>query len=428
MVDLEFTPFYPDVLGAVTGGSRIAHDALQFALGVFPTQVFISQPFEALLMLQNCLDAELPIKVGVRLPTTDRKGAVAVIDTPQQQVNLKLSAGEVGILRIPIIARPPTQAGAGFPVRISIRYKAPEGAKVVRTPTGGVAPSVLSISPFKLQALREVSFTNSQWNPQTETISAAFDIAAMRMPNVVEMPNTRYEALWTQKQMRKEMELVQARVEDARLLAQSSLYSGCYGVFKREVAERFEVHGMILHPAEAMAIAKMMAYAVDEAPVLDQIDVERTRWFVALCQVLAGEPNLLDTLDRNEIIGTRVFDEVLYEAIMLGFRILQSKVRENLGNMQERIEYANRVLHWWAGSGDADLSYIYLPLAMAGLSVNRLVRHAVRENPWEVVDGLEEAMNGRIRLADSANVVIFEMLSDLIEQGKRALIAARIQR
>jgi hypothetical protein len=144
--------------------------------------------------------------------------------------------------------------------------------------------------------------------------------------------------------------------------------------------------------------------------------------------VLAAEPELYEATDRNEIIATRIFDEVLYEAIVLGFRVLQTKVRENLGNQQERLEYTNRVLNWWGGTGEPDLSYVYLPLAMAGLSVHRLVRHGTRENPWEIVDNLEEAMNGRIRLADSANVVIFEMLAELLDQAKRALIAQRIQR
>jgi hypothetical protein len=428
MAESDFTPLYPDVLGLVTGGTRVSLDALQFALGIFPKQVFVNQPFEALLILQNRLDAELPLKIAVRLPSADRSGGVVVVDTPQAQIALKLPPGEVGVLHLPLVVRPPTQPGNGFPVRVTIRARMPEVGRLIRTPTGGVAPSVLSISPFKLQALREVTFSGSTWNAQHEVITAAFDVAPMRIGTVPEMPQTRYEPLWTYKQMEKERELVLARVEDARTLAQSSLYSGCYPALKREVKERFAARGMPLHPGEVMGIAKMMAYAVDESPILEQIDVERTRWFMALCQVLAADPELYESVDRNEIIATHVFDEVLYESIILGFRVLQTKVRENLGNQQERIEYTNRVLNWWGGNGDADLSYVYLPLAMAGLSVHRLVRHATRENPWEIIDNLEEAMNGRIRLADSANVVIFEMLAELLDQAKRGLTAQRIQR
>lgn len=428
MADLDFTPLYPDVLGLVTGGTRVSLDALQFALGIFPKQVFVNQPFEALLILQNRMDVDLQVRIAVRLPTADRSGGVVVIDTPHAQIPLKLPAAEVGVLHLPLLVRPPTNPSNGFPVRVTVRARMPESGRVIRTPTGGVAPSVLSISPFKLQALREVSFGASTWNAQHEVITAAFDVAPMRIGSAPEMPDTRYEPLWTYKQFEKERELVLARVDDARTLANAALYSGCYPVMKREVAERFAARGIPLHPGEVMGIAKMMAYAVDESPMLEQIDVERTRWFMALCQVLAAEPELYEATDRNEIIATRIFDEVLYEAIVLGFRVLQTKVRENLGNQQERLEYTNRVLHWWGGTGEPDLSYVYLPLAMAGLSVHRLVRHGTRENPWEIVDNLEEAMNGRIRLADSANVVIFEMLAELLDQAKRALIAQRIQR
>src|SRR5690606_40918291 len=53
-----------------------------------------------------------------------------VMDTPKAQIALTLSAGEAGILRLPIIARPPTSAGKDFPIRIAIRYRTSDNAPI----------------------------------------------------------------------------------------------------------------------------------------------------------------------------------------------------------------------------------------------------------------------------------------------------------
>lgn len=424
----EFKPFYPDVLGAVTGGKRITLEKLQFALGVFPRQVFVNQPFEALIVLQSMVNTEMQVKVAVRLPDSDKRGNPAVIDTPNAQISIKLSPGEVGILRVPIIARPPTNPGKDFPLRLAVRYRTEETSSFVRPPGGGAPPSVLSISPFKLQVLRDIEFSGHTWNESAEIVTAYFDIAPKRISGLPQMPRTRYEELWSHEQMSKEIVLAKARLEDARLLAQSSRYSGSYPALLDAVEERFAERGMPLHPGEIMAVAKMMAYTLDEAPSLEQIDVEQTRWFLALCQVLAHNPELIDTQDRNELIAHYVFNELLYEAILMGFRVIEHKISENLGSQQERIAYANRILNWWAGRGDADLSYIYLPLVLGGLTINRLVRHMSGENPWEIVDNLREAMAGRVRLADGDNIIIFDMLEEQLDEHARHLRAQRIER
>ena len=79
-----FEPMYPDVLGAITGGTRISMDQLQCALGIFPQRTYINQPVEVILILQNMVDQSMQVKVGLQLPTQDKKGLPVVIDTPRK--------------------------------------------------------------------------------------------------------------------------------------------------------------------------------------------------------------------------------------------------------------------------------------------------------------------------------------------------------
>lgn len=424
---VPFQPLYPDVLGAITGGQRINMEALECALGTFPRQAYINQPVEVVLALQNMVDQTLQLKVAIRLPTTDRKGGVAVIETPKSQIAITLAPGEVGVLRMPVVARPPTQPGKDFPVRVAIRYRESAPGKAIRPPGGGVPPSILTVSPFKLQVLREIEYAAHKWNESTDIMTVYFDLAPRRMQQLPGELKPRYETLWTQDAMSKEVEMERKYFDEALEMATSTAYGSIYLSMFDAVEERFGARGLPLHPGEAMAIAKMMTYTVDDAPTREpDIVVENTRWFRGLCRVLANDSSLLEG-DRNEIITKNVFEGVLYESILVAFTILQTRVKEDLGDKQERIGYANRLMTWFAGHGEADLSYVYLPLVLCGLAISRLVRHK-SENPWDIYDQLIEAYNGRIRLVTGATGVVFDMLTELLDDYQRKLKSQRIER
>ena len=125
--------------------------------------------------------------------------------------------------------------------------------------------------------------------------------------------------------------------------------------------------------------------------------------------------------------GQTINEAALYDAILLGFSTIDPKVKEDLGDMSERVNYANRVLAWFAGEGEPDPSYIYLPLAMGGIVVNMLVA-SKDENPWLVVDQLTEANRGRARLASGEVATVFKVMDLLLNQAEDALRRARVTR
>ncbi len=126
-------------------------------------------------------------------------------------------------------------------------------------------------------------------------------------------------------------------------------------------------------------------------------------------------------MDRGELITTYLYDAVLYDSILLGFEVVESRLGdEDFGSRKERINYAYRVLRWFAGQGQPDLNHIYLPLILGGVAVNRLVMLNHTENPWVMLRELREAREGRARL-DEGGTIVFKMLDDLIEQEERNL-------
>ncbi len=425
-----FKPLYPDVIGAITGGKRINMEHMEVALGVFPSTAYLNQPIEVVLVMQNMVNRQLQIKVAVRLPTADRKNKIAVIETPKTQLSLTLESGEVGALRIPIIARPPTQPGKDFPVRVAIRYrvKDKDKAQAVRPPGGGAPPSVLSVSPYKLQVLKDVKYAPHKWNDSTDILSVYFDLAPKALPNTGEAYKPRYERLWAQAELSQEVVAAKEFAEEALELAKTAQFGSAFPWFMDAVEEKFGQREMPLMPGEVRGIAKIMAYTVDDAVHREpDLVIENTRWYRALCQVLAHNPDLL-AMDRNKLISTKVFESVMYEAILLGFNILQSRVAEDLGNKQEQLAYADRVMTWFSGHGEADLSYVYLPLVLCGLIVSRWVKSTMMENPWDIVDELIEAYHARARLTGATMDTVFDMLDTLIETQTKTLTLQRVER
>ncbi len=417
---------YPDVLGAITK-NRISVGKLQFAIGVFPQQAFLNQPIEMVAILQNMMDQPMQVKVALQPPKADKRGNPAVFDIAKRMVGITLKAGEVGALRIPLVPTPPTKAASEYPLRVAVRYRVPDDSNMVRAITGGAKPSVLSVSPFKLQVLRDVNFEVVPWNQSAEIVTTTFSLAPKTMPRMGHTPKPTYETLWTHEEMVNEVEKVQSMTAAAHAVSATMGPTSVYSFVFDAVNEQYAERGLPLHPGEAAAITKMLCYTLDEGIALEQhINVEESRWFQTLCQVLAHTPEVENMLP-GEIAATYLLDSMLYDATLLAFRIVQSNVKEFLGNKAEQINYVNRMLLWFGGQGTPDLTFVYLPLVLGGILVNA---HVVPrdENPWSLIDGMWEAKRGREKLVHGETTTIFDLTDQLLDKAEVTLRRLRISR
>jgi hypothetical protein len=418
---------YPDVLGAITGGARINMDALQLALGIFPRQAYLNQPVEVVLILQNMVDQPMQLKVALQLPTRDKKGNVTVIDTPKNMLSMGMQPGEVGVLRIPIVALPPTQPGSDLPVHVAVRYRTAKPGQQVRPPTGGVPPSVLSVSPFKMQVLREIKFIARPWHESNDILTVSFDVAPKKLPPPQQTLSARYETLWAQEEVAEERQLARNKMQDARRVATMLTRYSSYVPLMQTIDEIYTRRGLPLHPGEVKAIAKLLVYTLEDGLELEPgFSVEKSRWFQTLCRLLVSNPEL-ERKDGGEIAVSYLLQPALYDAILLAFALIQHKVREDLGDERERVNYANRFLIWFNGQGEPDLTYVYLPLVMGGVVINQIATRR-EDNPWIMLDELREASRGRARLVSGEASTIFRLMDQLLEEGEDELRRARIPR
>jgi hypothetical protein len=424
---LHFDPLFPDVLGAIAGSARIHMDALQMAVGVFPRQVYLNQPVEVIVILQNMIDQPLEVKTAFQLPTKDGDGKPVSLVTPKRSLTLTLRPAEAGVLRVPVVAVPPTQPVENLPIQVAVRQRPSKRGKSIRPAAGGPPPSVLAVSPFKLHVLRDVDFTDYAFAQPSDSVRVHFDLAPKKLPNAPRDLKPTYETLWTTEQLKEEQQLAKSKIDDARLVASGMTRQHLYAPLLHAVNEVYASRGLPLHPGEAKAIAKMITYTLDDGAALEQVtSLEDTRWFQTLCQVLAFDPAVAEW-EAGALAVRYLFEAAFYDAVLLAFGLIRPRVRVNLGDKTERINYANRVIGWLAGQLEPDLTYIYLPLVLGGVAINSVVVSR-DEDAWHTLDEVREAYRGRMRLVSGPTLEIFDMLDKLLARAEDDLRRARILR
>ena len=260
-----------------------------------------------------------------------------------------------------------------------------------------------------------------------DAVTLTFDINAKEMPRLQQKLKASYEVLWTQEKMRDERRNLRSKIEEARQIATTLTRAAVYGSLLDAVDERYATRGLPLHPGETAAISKMLMYTLEDRSQMDaKYRLEEQRWFQALCQVLAHDEQVADWLP-GDIVAGHLLEPLVYDGIRLGFNLIRTRVKVNLGDESERNNYANRMMRWLSGQDDPDLVYIYLPLALGGVIVNHQVT-GPGDDPWDVIDGVREAYRGRVRLVEGDAMEIFEMLDKLLARGVDELRRLRIQR
>jgi hypothetical protein len=420
MSEILLDQWYPDALGSISRGLRSDLDGLQAVLGVFPRQAFLNQPLELVLLLQNMVDQPTQVRVTLMLPPLDKKGMPLVLDTPKQQISADLQGGEVGVLRIPIMALPPTQPGTDIPAQVTISHRSGRGARTVRSRAGGVPPSSFTVSQFKLQALRDVSFTVPAPDAAPNVLTTYFDIAPKRLEIPQYSLKPRYETLWTANEMSGEREMVQTKIEEARAYSITMTSTALYWAIYYATEEHWARRGVRLGEGELKAITKILTYTMSEATVNERgFSLANSRWFQTLCYALLAEPHITE-MDPGTVAAQYLYDAAVYDAVVLGFRIMQSRTAEKLGSEDERRAYAEKLVGWLGGYGQAELSYLYLPLVMAGLAINALVG-ATTENPWVLVQQLQADVAIRAEGANKSSREIISMVTKMLTNAENEL-------
>jgi hypothetical protein len=412
----------PDVLGMITGGLRLNIGILQCAFAISPRNTVVGQPFEALLLLQSAADKPIQVNATLRLPKKDNAGNKINLWLPKDSAQITLQPAETGLLHMPIVSRPPTQPGTESAVALKVDVKFPRNIRMVRPPSGGRPASVLSISPFRINILREVGFRIAQ--QEEHVLTDTFEI----VPGVISAappPNApRYESLWTPRDLASEQahyaELEQSAEQFAATITRYAVLEPLIEL----VEQRFLKVGLPLHSSEALLIAKSITYVLEDGLDLHPgFSLYASRWFKQLVGMIEDPAT---TKDIDKLI-VRLFPSLIFDSVLLGLTLVGEESKSSLGSPNEQIEYASEVVAAIEGNIPIDLGHAYLPLVLAGILLNYRIK-GMRENPWITLHEISRAWQGRLSNAENQFEWVARVFNGFVRKAEKDLEEARIDR
>ena len=129
-------PNYPDVLGTITGGTRLDYGVLQAAASVQPDPAKAGMPIDVMVILQNATDAPLEVMVVLNVPERDLAGLKGSFVAKVQRLVIGMQPCEVGVLKLPLLTQPGTAPGL-YRLSMQVTAKATGKASRIRLPDGG---------------------------------------------------------------------------------------------------------------------------------------------------------------------------------------------------------------------------------------------------------------------------------------------------
>jgi hypothetical protein len=412
---------YPDVLGTITGGLRLNVEVVQCAFTVYPRATALGQPFEALILLQNACDKPVQVAITLQLPRKDTNGQRMSLVTGKDEILVGMQPGETGLVHVPVVPHPPTQASQGNVMSARFQVKTPRGYKMIRQADGGRAPTALNMSPFRLGILREVAFGVNVQEPGV--LTAPFDV----IPGHVDMippAEARYETLWSSKELQNEQLKYNAFAAEAERFAGMISRTLVMEPLIKISEQRFAQAGMPIHPGEALFIAKAITYVMEDGLDLeDGFSLKTGRWFNRLISIVSDK-YMTDDEDR---LVSFLYTAAVHDAVRVGLGIVERAARKKFGTPEEHSQYADEVVSVLEGNKGIDMGHAYLPLILGGILLNQQIK-GLKENLWTSLAQVREAWRGRLRLMDSTFEPIAQMMDQFVHEQEQQLYRARVPR
>jgi len=93
-----------------------------------------------------------------------------------------------------------------------------------------------------------------------------------------------------------------------------------------------------------------------------------------------------------------LYNDVVYDAVMLGFSMVDHDAKIDFGSEAERADHASKIVAALGRRIPMGLEHVYVPLILAGTILAPRLTIA-NENPWHSLASLKEARDGRNSLA-----------------------------
>ncbi|MCS7072303.1 MAG: hypothetical protein NZM00_12420, partial [Anaerolinea sp.] len=211
-----------------------------------------------------------------------------------------------------------------------------------------------------------------------------------------------------------------------------------YPALLKTTQAKLEAAGYDLNNVEIVFIAKLLTLIVDYAS-----PQENSHGFLAagrfgIKNLLTGDPlkltnvpnmprwftNYLTLLEREPRVATQpvlvlqrlLYDDLLYDAVLHGFELIEQATGDDLGTPAEMEDYAQALIRDLKNGQAGSVSRLYLPLILGGVLISDQLPVS-KETPGELLAQIIRIVEDRFKIADEADRPIYQMAINLITRA-----------
>lgn len=429
---------YPDILGAITGGTRANIGVLQVAAALRPRVIMAGRSVEMLLLVQNASDADLQVTAALRLPPMDAKKQKDRFVTKADSLAFKVAAGAVGLVVLPMSTLPDIAIGADYRIGMELKVTV-SGSNPTRIRAAGGAPlSDAALSDSLRQTIEPLKKLIWSGNLSGSVIDTGLTIMSGKVGTFADLQPS-WSSLWTPTDDPDHSYLLDilAPVMWNGLLPQLKR-AQILPVMREYTEKRFASVGYDLSDEELHTITRYLTaivelaspperdirtalasekfsnlrqyYSAEGTFVLQASAVRVPRWLVETARVFLADSRA--TQFPLKAIGHFAYDALLRDALAYGFEQVENRLDVQVGTLEQREAYMDHVLQ---ALNDNTLTFdlLYMPLMLGAIvSIETvLVRN---ERPRDVVLPMRRMLEQRLKEQTDETRPVFAMANRLL--------------
>ena len=430
---------YPDVLGAITGGARCNIGVAQAALALRPRVPRAGRPFEVILLLQNASDVNVDVTATLHLPDVDAKKQRGKFVSKNMRLIVGMAPAETGYVVLPATTLPDTAVSDAYRVAVEVDARPMNKPRRVREPEGGGEFLIEYLRPEareQLESLRALSFSTAKRMGR-----GILEVPLQIMPGTI-ATLTDFKPGWVS--ISKLVDYADARPMLHRygdLLRTTVLprlkRHELYPPLLEATISRFAEAGFPLKQAEAVLIAKLMTLILEYASPNENSHGYIAAGRYGIVPLIERNPLTLDAppflphwlqgmlqlIDKDDRVAdhpvltlTRLlYEELLYDAALHAFDLVEQDTGEDLGSPMETEDYARTLVSMLKNKSGMDFNRVYLPLVMGGVIINDKMPVS-KQSPYDLLRSLASAMQTRAAEMGDEESALIEMTERLIDR------------
>lgn len=428
---------YPDILGLITGGQRVNIGVIQAALATRPRVARAGRPFEVILLLQNASDVDVDVMTTLTLPDADTRRQRGRFITKTHKLLIGVAPAEVGYVVLPASTLADTAPGDDYRIAVEIEPRPLHKPQRVRQPDGGGAVN-LELLPSEAQE-KITQLGQLTYSAHKRAMGGRLELSLQLMSGgigqIAEL-KPGWVSIAVLSDYKDARPLLHRYGDTAVISVLPQLKRhAVYPALLKTTQARLQTAGYDLSSAEIVFIAKLLTLIIDYASpnenghgyvvagrfgiknLIEQDPLKLTempelpRWFTSFLTLLEREPRV--TSQPILVLQRLLYDDLLHDAILYGFELVEQATGEDLGSPAEMNDYAQSLIQDLKDGRAGSVSRLYLPLILGGVLISDRMPVS-KESPSELLSQVIRVVEDRHRLADDEEKPIYRMAIDLI--------------